>query len=501
MSSEQGALPLIRESLEAFERIGDRATAREQAHAAAAKAWLDGDFERASQLYGAITIEHPRDLVALQAGHVIDFYLGDSIMLRDRIAQALPYWNHEVPGYGYLLGMHAFGLEETGNYGRAEDVGRHALALNARDPWAVHAVQHVFEMQGRIHDGIEWLNATSPNWADSALAFHNWWHLALHQLELGDIPAALDVYDRLVHPKATAVALELIDASQLLARIALRGGTVGSRWQALADCWSQTTEGGFYVFNDLHALLAYAFAGREQDTRRMLSALERARTAPGPTRRTCAPWAFPSRSPSWRWRRAGPAEAVERLLPIRSRSYRIGGSHAQRDLVQLTVAGAALASGNGRLARALAASAPNRSRRARTTGGLRRARSRRRAPPSRRARRASTRSCGGARNCGATLPRMYLEIQKQFDNQKGDDHVDEPAVPRTADVAAADGFGFRAVLRHPRLRVMACQWPMPGRDFPALLPRARIAARHRLSPDCDLAHASADSRKSRTPTG
>jgi hypothetical protein len=34
------------------------------------------------------------------------------------------------------------------------------------------AVQHVFEMQGRIHDGTEWLNATSPNWAGTALAFH-----------------------------------------------------------------------------------------------------------------------------------------------------------------------------------------------------------------------------------------------------------------------------------------------------------------------------------------
>jgi hypothetical protein len=50
-----------------------------------------------------------------------------------------------------------------------------------------------------------------------------------------------------------------------------------------------------------------------------------------------------------------PAEAVEHVMPIRSRSYRIGGSHAQRDLVQLTAIGAALAAGNGRLARALAA--------------------------------------------------------------------------------------------------------------------------------------------------
>jgi hypothetical protein len=50
-----------------------------------------------------------------------------------------------------------------------------------------------------------------------------------------------------------------------------------------------------------------------------------------------------------------PAEALEDLLPMRSRAYRIGGSHAQRDLVQLTAIGAALAAGNGRLARALAA--------------------------------------------------------------------------------------------------------------------------------------------------
>ena len=211
MSSERGALPLIAAAAAEIERLGDRATAREQAHVKAAEAWAQGRFERAAQLYGAIAVEHPRDLIAIQAAHIIDFNLGDSILLRDHVAQALPHWNAQVPGYGYLLGMHAFGLEETANFERAEDVGRHALSLNPRDPWAVHAVQHVFEMQGRLHDGVEWLNATAPNWSDSALAFHNWWHLALHQLELNDIPAALGTYDTFVHPKPTTIALELID--------------------------------------------------------------------------------------------------------------------------------------------------------------------------------------------------------------------------------------------------------------------------------------------------
>jgi hypothetical protein len=219
----------------------------------------------------------------------------------------------------------------------------------------VHAVQHVFEMQGRVHDGVEWLNATSPNWADSALAFHNWWHLALHQLELGDIPAALGTYDRLVHAKATTVALELVDASQLLARIALRGGTVGTRWNELADCWAQTAEGGFYVFNDLHALLAYAFAGREQEANRMLTALEKSAGGVGTNAENVRAIGLPIALAIVAMAAGRPAEALELLLPIRSRSYRIGGSHAQRDLVQLTTIGAALAAGNGRLARALAA--------------------------------------------------------------------------------------------------------------------------------------------------
>lgn len=355
MSSEHGALPLIQESVAAFERLGDRATARERAHVGAAEAWAQGRFDRAAHLYGTIAIEHPRDLIAIQSAHIIDFYLGDSILLRDHVAQALPYWNEEVPGYGYLLGMYAFGLEETANYSRAEDVGRHALSLNPRDPWAVHAVQHVLEMQGRIHDGVEWLNATAPDWSDSALAFHNWWHLALHHLELGDIPSALGIYDRLVHPKETTIALELVDASQLLARIQLRGGAVGTRWAELADCWSRTAEGGFYVFNDLHALLAHAFAGREQDTRRILSALERSAAGSGANARNVRAVGLPIALAIVAMAEGRPGDALEQLLPIRSRAYRIGGSHAQRDLVQLTVIGAALAAGNGRVARALAA--------------------------------------------------------------------------------------------------------------------------------------------------
>ena len=124
-ATEKGALPLARASVEAARRwVGTCANDRERGHIAAARAWLDGDFEAAVERYGAILHDYPRDTLALQLAHLGDFFLGRSTMLRDRVAQVLPHWSAGAPGYGYVLGMHAFGLEETGLYDRAEATGR-----------------------------------------------------------------------------------------------------------------------------------------------------------------------------------------------------------------------------------------------------------------------------------------------------------------------------------------------------------------------------------------
>ena len=125
-----------------------------------------------------------------------DFLLGYSQMLRDRVARVLPHWHRDVPGYGFILGMHAFGLEEAGDYARAEASGREAVALNPRDGWAVHAVAHVLEMNGRTEEGVGWLRDSAGSWAPGNMfAYHNWWHLALFHLDRGEIAEALRLFD------------------------------------------------------------------------------------------------------------------------------------------------------------------------------------------------------------------------------------------------------------------------------------------------------------------
>ena len=117
-------------------------------HAAAARAWLDGDEVLAVERYGAIASDWPRDILALVAAHALDFRLGQRRMLRDRVAEVLPEWKAAFPGYASVLAMYAFGLEENGQYRRAEKAARRALALDPRHPGAIHVIAHVMEMQG-----------------------------------------------------------------------------------------------------------------------------------------------------------------------------------------------------------------------------------------------------------------------------------------------------------------------------------------------------------------
>ena len=66
-------------------------------HAAAARAWAEGDAALALERYGAMVVDDPRDVVALALAHALDFRLGRRRMLRDRVAQVLPEWNADSP--------------------------------------------------------------------------------------------------------------------------------------------------------------------------------------------------------------------------------------------------------------------------------------------------------------------------------------------------------------------------------------------------------------------
>lgn len=329
-------------------------TARERGHLAAVGQLVRGRWADAGRTLEDLSIECPLDALALQAGHQIDFFRGDSRMLHDRLARALPHWGVETTGFHAVLGMMAFGLEETGQYGRAEALGRRCVEIQPLDGWGQHAVAHVLEMQGRRQEGIEWLRGNVPAWSEgSFLATHNWWHLALYHLDLDQIDEVLTLVDGPICGPASGVVLDMVDASSLLWRLHLRGIDVGERWQALADRWAPLTTAANYAFNDMHAMMAFVAAWRPDSARTLLeaqnAAAERGDDNAGFTLEvgqaaTRAIAAFAE----------GRYEQVVQLLrPVRHVAHRFGGSHAQRDVLERTLIEAARRAGMTRLFEAL----------------------------------------------------------------------------------------------------------------------------------------------------
>jgi hypothetical protein len=354
LGTEPGGLPVARDAHASASALP--ANERERRHLAAVGHIIAGQWRAAGQVLEDLSVHYPRDGLALQAGHLVDFLTGDSRMLRDRIARALPAWSEKTPGYHAVLGMHAFGLEETGDYARAEAQGRLSIELEPRGTWAQHAVAHVMEMQGRRRDGIAWMRANADAWSrDSFFAVHNWWHVALFHLGLGEIDEVLALYDGPVYGTASTVVLDMIDASAMLWRLHLRGLDVGNRWNVLARNWEAVGGAGTYAFNDMHAMMAFVGAGRHEAAEAVLDAQRAALESTGDNAQFTREVGSAATRAIKTFGDGDYAETVRLLRPIRSYAHRFGGSHAQRDLIDLTLIVAASRAGQNRLATALLA--------------------------------------------------------------------------------------------------------------------------------------------------
>lgn len=352
---EHGAHAELKRSVAAAQTCAAHATEGERSLTAALQHWAEGRWHTASAQLGRHLVDHPRDLLAVQVAHLSDFYLGQSGWLRDRIARALPQWTAADPGYGYLLGMYAFGLEECQEYDRAESTARQALEHDRRDAWAVHAMAHVCEMQGRLDDGIRWLEQRQPDWAtDNLFAVHNWWHLTLYNLDRGDTARVLQLYDEPIRGSRSEVVLDMIDASAMLWRLMLRDLDVGTRWAELAGCWRKLVGDRYYAFNDAHAMMAFVGARDTASQQALMHELMVAARAEDANAAMAREVGLPVCAGLQAFGEQRYTACIESLLPVLSIAHRFGGSHAQRDLLQLTVLEAALRGGDRALAQALA---------------------------------------------------------------------------------------------------------------------------------------------------
>ncbi len=324
---------------------------REAHHMRAAQHWVAGNWEATTRSLERALLRHPRDLLALKVAQDLYFFLGNRLELRDTAARVLPAWPREQAGWGYVQGIYAFGLEENADYRQAEARARAALDYNPRDVWSVHALAHVFEMEGSPQDGVKFLTASASDWSGSFFAIHNWWHRGLYHLELGEISEALALYDGPIRAGRSTEWLNVVDAAALLWRLSLFGVDVTERAAKLAADIDGLVASPVYVFNDWHAVMAFGLAGDHARNDLVVAAN---RHLAAPTNRDAAERAGLALLEAFSAFAAGrPDRTIDLLIDIRPRANAVGGSHAQRDIIDLTLIAAAARAGDDALARAL----------------------------------------------------------------------------------------------------------------------------------------------------
>jgi hypothetical protein len=324
---------------------GAPATMREIAFVHALGDWLSDLPTRAvARIQVALTL-NPRDALAMKMVQAIHFVMGRPNAMRASIEGAIGAWD-DHPARGYMLGCHAFTLEETGEFGLAERTGRLGVELAPDDAWGLHAVAHVFDMTGRAQAGLDWLTGREATWAHcNNVRFHVWWHRALMHLDLGDHDTALALYDADIRAEKTDDYRDISNGASLLARLELEGVDVGDRWEELADLSENRAADGCLAFADLHYLLALCGGERADAAAGLIARMRASQPVEHEAQRIIAhpglhmaqglqAFAAGEYSVAWMHLRAGRADLQQ-----------IGGSHAQRDVFERITIEAALRGG------------------------------------------------------------------------------------------------------------------------------------------------------------
>ncbi|MBU1359122.1 MAG: tetratricopeptide repeat protein [Gammaproteobacteria bacterium] len=321
----------------------NRATDRENRFISAVMAWARGDISRAIEHHQAAVRENPRDLVAVKLGQYHCFNVGDAPGMLRLALVALP----AAADICYTHGMLAFGYEQCNMLREAETSARRAIEMRRKEPWAHHALSHVMLTEGRLTEGLRFMQDVSETWTglNSFMYTHNWWHVALFLIDLDRHEEALAIYDDKAWGIAKEYSQDQIGAVSLLARLELAGVNVGARWQELADHLVTRVEDHILPFLDLQYLYGLARAGRPEAEQLLLGIHAFADDEPPSMRGAWQSVAVPAAKGLYAHAKGNHAEAARQLGIVLPRLQEIGGSHAQRDLFQQVYIDALLRTG------------------------------------------------------------------------------------------------------------------------------------------------------------
>ncbi len=239
---------------------------------------------------------------------------------------------HHYVGDWWFESQLAFALCEVGQLSKAAELNDKAYEANPSNANAAHHRAHIHYELGQSVAG----RAAVSKWRaaydrQGLLHCHLAWHDALWALGEGEIGQVWDIVTNDLHPeRATAPPLNIVtDLVALLLRTQLQGHEPPAElWQLAADYAQESFAKPGLSFADFHCAIAYAVTQREES----LSSLESVERGVASDQVGAIASAFAAfADKNWQ-------AMVERLTPIMATHERLGGSRAQRDLLELSYA-------------------------------------------------------------------------------------------------------------------------------------------------------------------
>lgn len=354
----RGRVPEAREAAARARALTGGVTRREAQHVEAVGRLFDGDAPGALAAVRAHVVEFPRDALVLQMT-LGAFGLLSFSGRADHLAQAETLLDGLAPHYGddwWFDFARGWAQTETGRPDAGRRLHERSLALKPDNANAAHGLAHVFFETGDAEAGVafleRWLDGYPP---EAPLHCHLHWHLALYELAHGRPARALGLFRRFIRPSVSLASplVTLCDGASLLWRLGLHDTAAGpADWREVRDHAERAFPRAGQAFVDVHAALAYAASGDAPALARRIAGLEEldaeGRLPAGDVAPACARAAGAFARRDW-------AAAADTLAPAAGEVVRLGGSHAQREVIEDTLIVACLRGGRGAQAEALLA--------------------------------------------------------------------------------------------------------------------------------------------------
>jgi hypothetical protein len=347
-----------REAAARARELATTATPREQSHVNAIALPLEGKPVDAFTATSEHLAQWPRDAMALAPATGVFGLIGFSGR-QEREEELYQLLHGLAPHYGedwWFGSVHAFAASETGRLDEAWRLIEPSMAANPRNAHGAHIRVHVLHEMGEMARALEYLEGWMPGFDRRGLLHcHLSWHVALTALSLGKAERAWEAYRAGVHPGGSwGPPINVVsDAAAFLWRAELAGGERRrDLWHEVHDYALKCFPKAGLPFADVHTAVACVadgdFAGLERLAGELRERLAAGRLPAGGVVPTIAEGFGAYAKNDWN----GAIGQFEAALP---ETVRIGGSRAQRDLVEHTLIAAYLKAGRPDDARELVA--------------------------------------------------------------------------------------------------------------------------------------------------